>query len=84
MNLYPGRHRTVDPDSVRQRFAANLREHRTRAGFTQEALGRRCGLNRIEVGLIERAQREPRLTTIVKLANGLGISPADLLEGIGR
>ena len=32
--------------------------------------------------LLERAGREPRLGTIVKLARALKVAPADLLEGI--
>jgi transcriptional regulator with XRE-family HTH domain len=69
----------VDP---RQRFAKNLRSARQRRGLSQEALGHEIGLHRTEVSLLERAQRDPRLETIVKLAQGLRVSPADLLAGI--
>lgn len=65
-----------------ERFAANLRAHRLRRGLSQEALGFACDLHRTEVSLLERAGREPRLVTIVRLARGLDIAPADLLEGI--
>jgi transcriptional regulator with XRE-family HTH domain len=65
-----------------ERFAANVREHRLRRGLSQEALGFACDLHRTEVSLLERAGREPRLLTIVRLARGLGVAPADLLEGI--
>jgi transcriptional regulator with XRE-family HTH domain len=63
-------------------FAANLRRARERAGISQEELGDRCGLHRTEISFLERAQREPRLSTIVKLAKALGIKPADLLKGL--
>ena len=66
-----------------ERFAQNLRRHRKRLGLSQEALGDACGLHRTEISLLERAAREPRLSTIVKLARALGIPPAELLEGIG-
>lgn len=67
---------------ARDRFAKNLRAHRQRRGLSQEALGAEVGLHRTEVSLLERAQRDPRLETIVKLARGLGIRPSDLLAGV--
>jgi transcriptional regulator with XRE-family HTH domain len=65
------------------RFGQNLRLQRGQAGLSQEALGNRAGLHRTEVSLLERAKREPRLSTIVRLARALGISPVELLEGVG-
>lgn len=54
-----------------QRFAANLRRARTKAGISQEELAHRCDLHRTEISLLERAGREPRLTTLIKLAASL-------------
>ncbi|MDX6589123.1 MAG: hypothetical protein QOI84_397 [Solirubrobacterales bacterium] len=65
-----------------ERFAANLRRARIRAGISQEELGYRCDLHRTEISLLERAGREPRLATIVKLAGALDTGPAELCEGI--
>lgn len=69
---------------ARKQFAANLVEARRISGLTQEALGHEVGLHRTEVSLLERAGRDPRLETIVKLAKGLGIPASDLLRGIGE
>jgi transcriptional regulator with XRE-family HTH domain len=66
----------------RERFAANLRKRREQRGLSQEALGFASDMHRTEVSLLERAQRDPRLETIVKLARALGVKPADLLAGI--
>jgi transcriptional regulator with XRE-family HTH domain len=66
-----------------ERFAQNLRRQRKRAGLSQEALGFLCDLHRTEISLLERAGREPRLGTIVKLAHALKIPPTELLDGIG-
>lgn len=66
----------------RRQFAANLRAARGRCGLSQEALGDKVDLHRTEVSLLERAGRDPRLDTIVRLARGLGVRPADLLAGI--
>ncbi len=63
-------------------FAANLRRIRERTGLSQEELAARCGLHRTEISFLERAQREPRLSTIVKLAKALNVSAADLLKGL--
>ena len=65
-----------------ERFAQNLRARRQRLGLSQEALGHICGLHRTEISLLERAEREPRLSTIVRLAHGLNVKPAQLLSGI--
>lgn len=63
-------------------FAANLRQRRQSAGFSQEALGDACDLHRTEISLLERAGREPRLSTLVRLARALDVSLGELLEGI--
>jgi transcriptional regulator with XRE-family HTH domain len=66
-----------------ERFAQNLRKARTEAGISQEELGYLCDLHRTEVSLLERAGREPRLATIVKLAGALKTPPNELCDGIG-
>jgi len=68
--------------SPQERFAANLRRARTEVGISQEELGHRCNLHRTEISLLERAGREPRLGTIVKLAGALDTTPAELCTGI--
>jgi transcriptional regulator with XRE-family HTH domain len=67
---------------AREVFACNLRHERKRLKLSQEALGFRCDLNTSEVSRLERCARDPRLATIVKLAQALGIPPAKLLDGI--
>jgi len=65
-----------------ERFSVNLRQARIKAGISQEALGEACELHRTEISLLERAGREPRLATLVKLAGALETTPAALCEGI--
>jgi transcriptional regulator with XRE-family HTH domain len=65
-----------------QQFARNLREARLRIGFSQEELAERCRLHATEISRLERGVREPRLSTIVRLARGLKIPPAELVAGI--
>jgi transcriptional regulator with XRE-family HTH domain len=68
--------------SPQERFAANLRQARVQAGISQEELGYRCELHRTEISLLERAGREPRLGTIIKLAGALGTTAGELSEGV--
>ena len=63
-------------------FAENLRRHRAEAGISQERLGFLCGLHRTEISLLERGERDPRLSTVVRLARGLGVSVGELLDGV--
>lgn len=70
------------PVEARKQFAANLRRQRERGGWSQEELGATCDLHRTEISLLERAGRDPRLSTIVRLARGLGVKPSVLLRGI--
>jgi transcriptional regulator with XRE-family HTH domain len=65
-----------------ERFAVNLRRARIEAGISQEELGYMCDLHRTEVSLLERAGREPRMATIVKLAGALKTTPKELCTGI--
>lgn len=69
----------MEPHQV---FAGNLRRQRQRKGLSQEALGHRADLHPTEISRLERAQREPRLSTIVRLARALGIRPSELLRGL--
>ena len=66
----------------RARFAANLRRHRTRAGLSQERLGFVCKLHRTEISLLERGERDPRLSTVVRIARALDVPPSALLDDV--
>lgn len=68
--------------SPQERFAANLRRARSKAGVSQEELGERCDLHRTEISLLERAGREPRMATIIKLAGSLSTTPGELCTGV--
>jgi transcriptional regulator with XRE-family HTH domain len=67
---------------AREIFAANLRRERLRRKLSQEALGEASDLDMSEISRLERAHRDPRLATIVKLARALKVPAARLLDGI--
>lgn len=56
-------------------FAQLLRQFRTTAGFTQEALADRCGLSSQAIGALENGRRRfPRPTTVAQLADALDLA----------
>ena len=50
--------------------------------WSQERLANESGLNPSHVAKIERTEREPGVRSISKLSKGLGISAAELFDGI--
>ena len=74
-----GRVRALPPPAA---FARNLRAAREKAGLSQEALAERAGMHRNAVALLETGKRDPRVSTVAKLAKALGIRASELLKGI--
>jgi transcriptional regulator with XRE-family HTH domain len=64
------------------RFGENLVRCRKRANLAQEALGILASVHRTEISQLERGLRVPRIDTLVKLRDALGITADDLLAGI--
>lgn len=64
-----------------ERLAYNLRRRRLAVGISQEELGERTELHRTEISLLERAGREPRFATLLKLCGALATTPDVLCEG---
>ena len=56
-----------------------LRKQRTRRALTQAELAERSGVTTATVARIERDEIEPRMTTLRKLAEALGVEPAELV-----
>jgi transcriptional regulator with XRE-family HTH domain len=70
-------------DEQLARFGENMREARKRAGLSQIDLSLRAQLDRAAVSFLERAERAPDLSTIVRVARAIGVKPGALLAGIG-
>jgi len=66
-------------DDVRQRLAGNLRKLRTAKGLSQEAFADLAGIHRTYVSDLERGARNPTITVVEKLAQGLGVTASELL-----
>lgn len=52
-------------------FGRVLRDLRKQAGLTQEQLGFEAGLERNYISMLERGERQPTLTSLMKLARPL-------------
>lgn len=68
--------------TLKERFGHNLSEARHCAGLTQAQLGERVSLAQGHISRLETGFWSPRLGTLVKLADALGVSATDLLDGI--
>lgn len=60
-------------------FGRALRQLRDERELSQEELGYKTGLHRNYIGGVERGELNPTLTSIFKLARGLGMQPSELL-----
>jgi DNA-binding XRE family transcriptional regulator len=69
-----------DPPTARIAFGLRLRQVRTERGLSQDVLARRTDLHTTAIARFERGAREPRLTTILRLARGLEVPPSALMD----
>ena len=70
--------RTASPQLLA--FGRTLRKARRDRDLSQEALADEAGLSAKHVGEIERANKDPRLTTVLKLADALELSSNELFR----
>ncbi len=75
----PSGTKTADP-VVAAAFGSVIRTARTSQGIAQEALALRSGIERSHMGKIERGEHMPTLSAVFKLARGLGVSAAVLIQ----
>ncbi|HET7445011.1 MAG TPA: helix-turn-helix transcriptional regulator [Solirubrobacterales bacterium] len=62
------------------KLGENLRAVRNEKELTQEQVAERSGVQAGEISRIERGQRDPQVSTLLKLAKALGVKPGKLLE----
>ncbi|MBO3751756.1 helix-turn-helix domain-containing protein [Streptosporangiaceae bacterium NEAU-GS5] len=71
----------ADTDPTLRTVAHNVRAARVRAGLSLEELGRRAHVSKGALAALEKAQGNPNLATLVRLADTLGISVPTLMQG---
>lgn len=64
---------------IEQIVADNIRRIRIEKGMTQEKLAQSCGMQISYIGMIEIRRKNPKLSTIQRIANGLGVHYLELL-----
>ena len=57
-----------------------IRISRKAAGLTQKELGQKLGVSASMIGQYETDLRKPKLDTVIKIADALGISTTELLD----
>lgn len=70
------------PNPIDVEMGAIIRKHRITRGISQEKLGDAIGLTFQQVQKYERGANRVSVSRLVDLANGIGVSPADLLAEI--
>jgi transcriptional regulator with XRE-family HTH domain len=65
-----------------QTLGERVRTRRHELGLSQEALADQTGIHWTFVGQVERGQRNLSLHNLLKLAEGLGIDPSQLVQGL--
>lgn len=63
-------------------LGANMREARERLGLTQEEVANRSGVHATEVSRMEAGKRDPRVSTLERLAKAVEVTPGQLLDGL--
>lgn len=64
------------------KFGLAVRRVRKALGMSQEELGFRANLHRTYIGMIERAEKNLTITSMNKLADGLGTTISELTKDL--
>lgn len=65
---------------IKKAFGEQVRKIRQEKQITQEELSQKTGLANRFLQDIESGNKQASITTVFRLADGLGVSPNDLLE----
>ncbi|MFY9727246.1 MAG: helix-turn-helix transcriptional regulator [Bryobacteraceae bacterium] len=72
-------------DDILKQLGQRIREIRIRRGFaSQEAFADYCKMHRTFIGHLETGRKDFRLTTIIRVADALGTTLAELFAGLER
>ena len=75
-------HLTKKPDLLA--FGEAVRRRRKTLGFSQEAFGDECGIDRSYMGGIERGEHNLALLNIMKIIAALGIQPSEFFADLDK
>ena len=70
--------RQQDVEQAQKSLGRRIRALRGRRGWSQEELASVCGLHRTYMGHVERGEKNVSLSTILRVARGLGVRLPEL------
>jgi len=73
----------MEKQALLRRFGKIIARRRLENDLSQEVLAERADLDRTYISGLERGVRNPSLTALVKLGNGLGLTVDEMLKGLG-
>ncbi|MCY1377655.1 transcriptional regulator, y4mF family [compost metagenome] len=65
-------------------FGEAVRRRRKDLGYSQEAFGDACGIDRSYMGGIERGEHNLALINILKIIEGLGVQPSEFFKDMDK
>lgn len=71
--------RPINAGNIKKEIGVRIRTIRKKRGLTQEDMADRCDLHWTYIGGLERGERNPTLTTIKRIADGLKVDIHTLL-----
>jgi transcriptional regulator with XRE-family HTH domain len=74
--------RTAERPDAQVRLGNRVRARRNELGLSQMALAEKIGLHFTFVSEVERGTRNLSLASLLRLAQGLSIDPAELVKGL--
>jgi transcriptional regulator with XRE-family HTH domain len=69
-------------EDVAKTFGVNLKTLRTRRGLSQADLAGLAKLDQTAISRLELGLREPRISTVISLANALDVPGSELIPNI--
>lgn len=75
----------MDEAALKAAFAQQIKNLRNAKGLSMDALAKLCGITGQRIYELELGKKIPRITTLIKIASGLGVSIFDIIdEPLGR
>ena len=72
---------TLEND-IAERIGHAVKQRRETAGLSLRALATRSGMSASMISDIERGAKSPTVTSVVRLAQALGVGVAELIDGV--
>lgn len=68
-----------DRDDEALQLGQRIGQRRRAIGLSQDKVAELSGLHRNQISLLEQGRRDPRVSTLRKVARALDVAPGDLL-----